>query len=183
MPQLLGQWQRLLDDVPAYLSLVLQYVATLALLLFLSLWYCISVLLAVCNTCFLCSGPGGVASPVPLIFFVYFPLVAADGGVVWIGIGSFCSLFLDSSSGSTLGGGAVWFSTPGSLVLFFVSTSGGVGSASLFGILVSASKIWDSSPMLWVRRTLLEKVILAWVFTRTFPDMKQHGWPYLLKCS
>ena len=54
-------------------------------------------------------------------FLVYFLLVASDDGVAWIGLVSFCYLFLDSSSGSTLGGGAVWSSTLGSLVLFSIS--------------------------------------------------------------
>ena len=90
----------LIDDVPADLSRVLQHDATLAPLLFLALWYCTGVLPVVGHTCFLCSGIGGV-------FLVYFFLVASDDGVVWIGLGGFCSLLLDSSSGSTPGGGDV----------------------------------------------------------------------------
>ena len=144
MPQLLGQWQHLLDDLPEDLSLVLKYVAPLAPLLLLALCYCTGVLPTLGHTCFLCSGSGGVASLV-LFFWVYFPLFSSDDGVVWIGLGSFCSLFLDSYSGSTLGGGAVWSSTFGSLVLFFISESEVVGNASLFGILVFASKIWYNS--------------------------------------
>ena len=144
IPQLLGQWQHFLDDLTADLSLVLQHVAPLATLLFLALWYCNGVLPAVGHTCFLCSGAGGVASLVPLIFGVFY-LVASDGEVVCIGLENFCSLLLDSSSESTLGGGAVWSCTLGSLVVLFIRESGRVGSASLFGILVSTSKIWANS--------------------------------------
>ena len=74
MIQLLGQRKHLFDDVPADLSLVLQHLAPLAPLLFLELWYCIGVLIAVGHTYFLCSGHGGVASLVPLIFWCIFSL-------------------------------------------------------------------------------------------------------------
>ena len=75
-------------------------------------------------------------------FFTYnIPLIATDGGVAWIGLGIICYMYLDSLSGSTLGGGTVWFSVLGSLELFFIRGAGVVGSASMFGILVSASKI------------------------------------------
>ena len=73
---------------------------------------------------------------------MYFSLFAADSRVVYIGMVGFCSLSLDSSSGSTLGGGAVLYSTFGSLELFFISGARGVGSLSMFGILVSESKIF-----------------------------------------
>ena len=75
MPQLLGQWKNLLDDVPADLSLVLQHVAPLDPLFLLALWYCTCVLLAVDHTCLICSGHGGAASLVPLIFLCIFPLL------------------------------------------------------------------------------------------------------------
>ena len=75
MTQLLVQCQHFLDDVPADLLLVLQHVAPLAPLLFLALWHCTSVLLAVGHTCLLCSGPGGVASLVHLIFWFIFSLL------------------------------------------------------------------------------------------------------------
>ena len=62
------------DDVPAYFSLVLQRTALLAPLLFLALWYCTGVLIAVGHICFLCSGHGNVSLLVPLIFWNIFPL-------------------------------------------------------------------------------------------------------------
>ena len=74
MPQLLGQWQHFLDDVPADFSLVLQHVTPLAPLLFLALWYCSGVLLVVVHICFVCSGHSGVASLVPWMFWCIFPL-------------------------------------------------------------------------------------------------------------
>ena len=69
-----GSMKNLLDDVPADLLLVLQHVAPLAPLLLLALSYCTGVLIAVGHTCFLCSGPDGVASLVPLMFWCIFPL-------------------------------------------------------------------------------------------------------------
>ena len=72
---------------------------------------------------------------------MYFPLVANDGEVAWVGMGSLCYLSLDYFYEYNLVGGDVWSSTLVILEIFFVSGSGGVGSASLFGILVSASKI------------------------------------------
>ena len=62
------------DDVHADLSLVLQHVAPLAPLVLLVLLYCTSVLLVVGHIYFLCSGHGGVASLVPLIFWCILPL-------------------------------------------------------------------------------------------------------------
>ena len=58
-----------------------------------------------------------------------------------------------------------------------------MGSASLFGILVSASKIFDNSLIDLSWESPLEKVILAWVFLRTLPDLQHHEWPYILNCS
>ena len=145
MLQLLVQWWHLLDDVPADLSLVLQHAELLVELLFLVLWYCTCVLLAVGHICFLCIGHGGLDSLVPLILCCIFTLFATDSGVVWIGLRSFWSLSLDSSSGSILGSGAVLSSTLGSLELYFIIEAGGVGSVSLFGILVSASEIFSNS--------------------------------------
>ena len=72
MPQLLVQLQHLIDDVPEDFLLVLQHVALLAPLLFLALWYCTDVLPVVGHTFFLCSGPGGVPSLVPLMFWCIF---------------------------------------------------------------------------------------------------------------
>ena len=40
---------------------------------------------------------------------VYLPLVAADGRVAWVVLGDLYSMSLDSSYGSTVGGGAVCF--------------------------------------------------------------------------
>ena len=93
MPKLLGQRKHFIDDVPADLSLVLKHVAPLDPLLFLVLWYCTVVLTAVGNTCFLCSGPGGVASLVPLIFwciFSVFLLMVELSGLEW-GFYALCS--------------------------------------------------------------------------------------------
>ena len=70
-----GSMKNLLDDVPSDLSLVLQHVVLLSPLFFLALWYCTGVLTAVGHTCFLCSGPGGVASLVPLMFWYVFSLL------------------------------------------------------------------------------------------------------------
>ena len=44
-------------------------------LLFDELWYCTGVFPAVGHNCFLCSGPGGVASLVPLMFWCVFSLL------------------------------------------------------------------------------------------------------------
>ena len=122
----------------------MQRAALLAPLVFITLCYCTSFLLEVGYICFLCSGNNGVASPVPWIF-VYFSLVAADSVVAWFGLVIFYSLYLDSSSLSTLVCGDLWSSTLGILELFFINGDGLVGSASLFRILVYASKIFANS--------------------------------------
>ena len=75
IPQFLGQGQHFIDDVPVYFSLVLQHVAPLDPLLFLVLWYCTGLFPELGHTCFLCSGPNGVASLVPLMFLCIFSLL------------------------------------------------------------------------------------------------------------
>ena len=93
MPHLLGQWQHLLDDVPAYLLLVLQHVGPLSPMLFFALWYCAGLLSLVRHTCFLCSGLGGVASLFPLIFWCIislFLLMIELPGLDWE-VSSLCS--------------------------------------------------------------------------------------------
>ena len=86
--------------------------------------------------CFLVWWPWRRCFTISFNFLVYFSLVAVDGEVVWIGLGCFCSLYLDSLSGSTLGGGPVWSSTIGSLEIFFMS---GVGGGD------QCIPVWDSS--------------------------------------
>ena len=54
-----------------------------------------------------------------LRFLVYFAIVAAYGGVAWVGVDGVFPLSLVSSSGSTLVGGAVWSFTLGSLELYY----------------------------------------------------------------
>ena len=104
---LLFQRKHLLDVVPEDLLMVLQCAVLLVPLLFPALWYFIGVLLAVGHICFLCSGHVSIASLVPLIFWRIFPLSLLMVLVAWVGLVGFCSLYLDSSYGSTLGGGAV----------------------------------------------------------------------------
>ena len=70
-----GSINKFIDDVPAYFSLVLHYAALLDPLLFLALWYCTGVLLAVGRTCFLCSVHGGNVYLVPLISWCILPLL------------------------------------------------------------------------------------------------------------
>ena len=77
------------------LFLVLQRPALLDPLLFPALCYCTGVLLAVDHICFLCSFHSSVVSLVPIIFDIYIFLVAADGVFSWIGLGIFCSIYLD----------------------------------------------------------------------------------------
>ena len=67
---------------------------------------------------------------------MYFTIVATDGSVAWFGLGSFYSIFLDSSSRSTLEGADVWYSTLGSLELFLVRRYGGGGQSI---------SVWDLS--------------------------------------
>ena len=150
MPQLLGQWQHLLDDVPGGFLLVLQHVVPLASLLFLELWYCTGVLPPVDHTCFLCSGPGGVASLVPLIFWCIFSccfwwwscldwtgkfLLYVIRFLVWIQPWRWVCLIFHPWKFSPFLHKRVW----------------GGDNASLYWILVSASKIWD-----------IELIALSW---------------------
>ena len=93
MPQLLGQLQHLLDDIPAYLLLVLKHVAPLAPLLFLEICYFTDVLTMVGHNCFLCSVPGGTASIVPLFcccIFSLLLLMVELSGLDW-GFSALCS--------------------------------------------------------------------------------------------
>ena len=78
----------MLDDIPAYFSLLLQHDVLLDPLSFPTIRYFTDELLAVGHICFLCSGHSGVSSLVPLIFRVFF-LVTAAGGVGWVGMGVF----------------------------------------------------------------------------------------------
>ena len=154
MTKLLVQWQHLLDDVPIYFLLVLQRAMLLDQILLPALWYCTGVLLVVGNICFLYNGNGGVASLGLLMFWCIFllSLLMSDlSGLDWEVL---CYLSLDPPSGSTLGGGDVWYSTLGSLELLLISGAGRFGSATLFGILVSASKIFANS-----------LITLRWEFT------------------
>ena len=57
------------------MSLVLQHVAPLAPLVFLVILYCTGVLIVVGLIYSLCSGHGGVASLVSLIFWCIIPLL------------------------------------------------------------------------------------------------------------
>ena len=86
MPQLLGQWQHLFDDVPAYLLLVLQLDVLLVPLLFLVICYFTDVLLVVGHIYLLCSDHGNVASLVTLMFwcsFSLFVLMVELSGLDW----------------------------------------------------------------------------------------------------
>ena len=68
------------------MSLVLQHVAPLDPLVFLVLLYCTGVLLVVGHIYFLCSGHGGVASLVTLLFWCIFSLsllMAELSGLDW----------------------------------------------------------------------------------------------------
>ena len=106
-----GSMTTFLDDVPAYLSLVLQHVAILAPLLFLALWYCTGVLPTVVHACFL-DWTGKF-----LLSILRF--------LVWIHPWRWgCLIF-----------------HPWKFSIFLHYQVWGVGNASLFGILVSASKI------------------------------------------
>ena len=60
-----------------------------------------------------------------LEFFGVFFCVASDGVVAWVGLGSFCYIYLDSLYGSTLGFGIVCYHTLVSLELFLFSGAGG----------------------------------------------------------
>ena len=71
---MLGQWKHLLDVVPADFSLLLQRAMLLVPVLFPELWHCTGVLLTVGHIFFMCSGHGGVALPVILMFSFILPL-------------------------------------------------------------------------------------------------------------
>ena len=75
MPQLLGQRQHFLYDIPVDFSLLLQHVAPLAPLVFLVRFYCTGALLVVGHIYILCSGHGGVDSLGTLIFWCIFTLL------------------------------------------------------------------------------------------------------------
>ena len=89
---LLGQLLHWLDVVPADLLLSLKYAmrwVPLSLPDVTALCYFTGVLLTVGHIYFLCNGNSDKICTSSLSFFVYFFLVADDGGVAWVGVEGF----------------------------------------------------------------------------------------------
>ena len=97
---------------------------------------------------------------------MYFPLVASDGGISWVGLGGLWSLYLDYPPGSTLLGGSVWYFTLWSLELCFIR---GVGGR------------WVVNPCLGVEFMHPFFCQFPYWFELGFPQLKIWLWPGFLQ--